>query len=261
MTMRGTLLAMAAILWIAAPPSATAADELSDSPLREVIVEHLQQHPEASLEQLIAFANASLGRYGLDFEVYMAYRPPDGRLVLDAGSRQVTASMHELVDEGPCGEHWFTIPVRRVDRDSIEVVLEGETLSVRRPPDLKFDQMKILAGDQQRVIKEIDVSYGSRPDGVLADGSAVILYFGVGGEFGPWWERVRAAHPNITAPGPFLLLQVAPEGIEFVTDIGLYAGEPAENVKDVPGKAENPYLQRDRFPRSGLVVEYLAPCT
>jgi len=256
------LLCVAIALCIGSPRMAAADDELPLSPLRDLIVAHIKAHPDATLAEVAAFANARLSENGVDYELAIYDRvPPDRTVVFEAGSRRLLSRTPEEVGIGPCGEFRVTVPAVRVGLDSIDLVSGGQRLTVPRPAGLEGESMTVYSADQKTAINRIDVPWPTFPRGVLPDGSAVIIDFGLGEEVAAWWQRVRATNPQITLDYGDLLLQVGVDGLRFVEDVGRYGDEPIESITDFPNPSKDSYRHRDRFPRSGLVVEYESPCT
>ena len=255
-------LCIAVSLCVALPRMATADDVLGSSPLHSLIVDYIRAHPDATLPEVAAYANAHLPENGLDYELAIYDRvPPDRTVVFEAGSRRLLAHTPDEVDIGPCGEFWVTVPAVRAGPDSLDLVHKAERLTVPRPAGLEGESMTVYSADQKTLLSRIDVPWSVFPRGVLPDGSAVIIDFGLGKEVAAWWQGVRAANPQIKLEGGDLLLQVGADGLRFIEDAGAYAEEPAETITDFPNPTKDSYLFRDRFPSSGLVVEYHTPCT
>lgn len=248
--------------FVASAGGTTADDLLGSSPLRTLSVDYIRAHPDAALAEVAAFANARLPENGINYELAIYDRvPPNRTVVFEAGSRRLLSHTPEEVDIGPCGEFRVTVPAVRAGPDSIDLVHRGQRLTVPWPAGLEGEFMTVYSADQQTVLGRIDVPWPVFPRAVLPDGSAVFINFGLGQEAAEWWRRVRAANPQIKRDYSHLLLQVGADGLRFVEDVGRYLDEPVEGVTDFPNPSKDSYLFRDRFPRSGLVVEYHTPCT
>ena len=237
---------------------AVADEELKPSPLRDLIVDYIKFHPDASLAEVAAFANARLPENGIDYEFAIG-----GELmtkssmllpnVFEAGSRRLLSGGG--VDLGDCGILVSTVPaVLRARPDAIDLVHRGEILTVLRPDGVLIETMTIYSADQQTILGRIEAPWRASPRGVLPDGSGVILEFSLRNGVFKWWQRVRAANAQITRYDSYLLLQVDAQGVEFIGDPDRYGDERAERVADFHS---NGFCRdRVRFPGSGLVVEY-----
>jgi hypothetical protein len=256
-------LCIAVSLCVALPRMAAADDVLGSSPLHSLIVDYIKAHPDATLAEVAAFANARLPENGVDYELAIYDRvPPDRTVVFEAGARRLLSRTPEEVDIGPCGEFWVTVPALRAGPDSLDLVHKAERLTVPRPAGLENESMTFYSADQKTALSRIDVPWSAFPRGVLQDGSGVIIDFGLGDEAAAWWQHVRAANPQITPPDySHLLLRVGADGLRFIDDASRYGDEPVESIADFPNPSNDSYRHRDRFPNSGLVVEYESPCT
>jgi hypothetical protein len=236
-------------------------DSLELSPVRDLIADFVRTYPDATLEDAAAFANARAAEYGVNYEFFMLEEPPARTVVLRSGTRRLLAVTPADVDLGACGEFWATLPAVRSGDDRIEIMHQGERISVARPADLLIESMTIFSADGQTVVERIDLPWWSWPLRVLPDGHGIILAFPLGEEAGAWWQRVRAAHTQIWEPYPHLRAQISADGVRFLGDPSAYVNESIERIDDFRGRLEDSYLHRDRFLNSGFVVEYHTPCT
>jgi len=254
-------LCIAVSLCVALPRMAAADDVLESSPLRSLIVGYIKAHPDAALAEVAVFANARLPENGIDYELAIYDRvPPNRTVVFEAGSRRLLSRTPDDVDIGPCGEFWVTVPAVRAGPDSIDIIYQAKRLTVPRPTEVEAESMTVYSADQQTVLSRADVPWSVFPRGVLPDGGGVIIEFGLAEGVAAWWQRVREANPQIKREHAHLLLQVAADGVRFIEDAGRYGDEPVESISDFPNPSNDSYRHRDRFPNSGLVVEYESPC-
>jgi hypothetical protein len=234
---------------------------LHESPFGTTLVEFVASHPELTLSDVAAFANARLAEHGISYQFYVTHDPPGKQLVLAGGQRRFVAKMVEDSETGPCGEHWLPIPAVRVDEESIDIVYDGKKTTVARPVDLLLDRVTVFSADRRTTLLDVHVPWQMYPDGITADGSAVLVYYSLGQEGDAWWVNVRAKHPEITNSYPMLVLTIGKAGLKFTSDPQLYAYQPTEEVKEPADQDRGGYFHRLRFKGSGLVMEFDAPCT
>lgn len=233
---------------------------VEQSPLRALVRGYVKLHPDATLEEVAAFANEWLPVLGLNYEFVMFEAPPNRTVTLEADSGSIVIELPDEIDRGPCGELWATAAAVHSSPESIDLILRTEKLTVPRPADLLLDSMTIYSADQQTVLTRIDMPWSDTPHAVLPDGRGVVIDFKLFDGFDDWWKRVTAAHRQITRRYPSLLIEVDAEGVRFVTDPARYADEPIEDIDEFPGSDEFVDRHRWRYLRSGLVVEFDMPC-
>lgn len=268
LTNRGNGIAalLLSVFWATVPPNAALpqsgdGDEILEvSPIDDLIIDYVATRPDATLEEVAAFANARLPEYGLNHDFYKTEVPPDRTVVLQAGTRRLLRTTPADIDTGGCGQYWVTLPAVRSSDESIDIIHRGERLTVPRPADLYIEWVTIYDADQKRMLNRFDVfGYLSSPLGVLPDGRGLILSFPLDDEASPWWQRVRATHPHILESNAHLRVQIDADGVEFVGDPSGYADQPSEEIDDFDKRGLSDVF-RTRFFDTGLVIEYSPPC-
>lgn len=258
-------LALAGLVITAGPAVAQHEEVLQESSFDTVLAEYVTSHPGASLSDVASFASARVLEHGLDYVFDLAGGSSGEKLVLEAGERRLVAAIPNQGELGACGEHWLSIPAVHADVHSIEVVFNGERITVQRPEYLHLNSMVVYTPDQETVITKVDVPWQTLPFGVSRDGNAVLISYALPEETLPWWSEIRKRYPQITLSSPLLLLAVDTSGTHFNGDPDLYvdpyANNLTEQVTGFTGEKASGYLRRVRFKSSGLVVEYQGPCT
>ena len=246
----GALAALAALSF----PAAAAGPALSASPLGEDVTKFVIEHPQATLKEVVDFANRREQEVGMNFQFDSR---TDGKTVsLDAGGRQLSA---EVSDEGACGERFVTVPAVRVTTSRIEMPGAGRPVVAQRPPSLRLDKMWVLTQDLKTVLAETEVPNQTWPHGVTS-GGAVLLELPLGGGAGEWWARLQSKSKYFQGDTPYLLFEMAGGAPHFTDDERTYQpdSEPVANAPTDPKNAYSTYL---KFKSTHLVVRFSAPCT
>jgi hypothetical protein len=239
---------------------------VSRSALRQAVLAFITAQPDATLQEVAAFANAGIGRLGLTymFDYSAAKEPLPDALWLEG--EEVTLLLRLRDDpisegSGPCGEVWAPLPVTDVRKDTLTVAHWRDAYRVARPRGLVLDEMKIWSSDRARLLATVEVPWQTIPFGVTPDGRGVLVYDPLYEQGSQWWRSVKNAHPDIVGDTPFLLLAVSEEGFRYVGDPALYAPHAAEQLTDQPHDPDNAYLGYTEFLNPHVIVEYTAPCT
>lgn len=231
------------------------------SPLDQRIGAFIATHPQAKLDEVAAFANAELAKYGLAYQ-FDDFAAESGILRLEGEDRTFVIDYGDELDGGPCGEWFVAVPAVAVGRTWIDLMQGGRVWRVARPETLALDAMTVLTADQSAVTATIEVPWQSVPAGVSADGSGVVLrdHLDEQAPVQAWWDGLRAADPAIASAYPFLPLIVTEEALRYAADPALLH-EPASKGAVAVESSENAYLRQEEFSAPNFVVEYSEPCS
>jgi hypothetical protein len=239
---------------------------LEASALKDAILNLVTVQPEATLQQVAAFANAGIARFGLTYQFVLSVPETTvpGSIWLDGESATYALRLRDdpiTEPAGPCGEVWAPLPVTEVRADSLVVVHWRGAERVARPEQLWLDEMKIWSADLTTLLATVEVPWQTIPFGVTPDGRGILVYQPLYEEASDWWRRIKATHPDIPGDTPFLLLAVSEDGFRYVDDSALYVLPRSKRRTDLPGDPHNAYLGYEEFLDPHVVVEYSAPCT
>jgi hypothetical protein len=241
-------------------PADAAETEVEDVDLMVPLAEFVEQHPQASLAEVAARANALLAKFGLLYRFDDFGEADSVRL---AGTERDFVFRYDPVgDGGPCGESFVELPAVRVTREWIDLAQQERIWRVARPETLYLDAMTVLTADQSAVTATVEVPWQTTPSGVTADGRGVVVrhYFWNQGAAKEWWAAQRKSDPAIRAELPFLPLIVTEESIRYADDPALLR-DPSANEPEGAESSENAYLRQQEFLQPHFFVEYNEPCT
>lgn len=255
----------ALLLGVGGSPAVAGDEFIEHSPLRKLIIEYISADASKGTEEVAAYANERLPQVGINYIFHIYDQPANRTLVLNAGPRRLLYRTPDLLDSGPCDQIWIVLPAIRSTDQWIDIVHGKEPVRIQRPTDLYGSTYTIYSSDQRTVLNRLDIpDHFSTPRAVLPDGHGVLVEFESPEDneaMRSWWKNVQAAHREITDTHPHLRLQVASEGIQFIGDPAAYVDEATESISDFPNSTNRDALFRERFLRTGLVVEYYLPCS
>ena len=145
-----------------------------------------------------------------------------------------------------CGECNFTIPLMRMTKQELLVVLEGKQYPVKRSRIFSFKKMDLVDQSFKKILRTWEVPIDSSPSGISPDGTK--LYVDLYDEGEGLSDR--------------LLLEVSASGVRFAPRNVLKAQKSRE-VKKPPINARSTDRMFTRFQvgNKSYIVRYDAPCT
>jgi hypothetical protein len=235
-------------------------------------------HHGASAEEITAYANSALQKYGYIYKFHSCDFIDSKKLEpLNPGHDPSVNSIYSLpfdlarggmrafkihvADVGPCSYCFALIPALSLSARSVLAVLDGKKYLLKRPVEFRLEEIELVDETMKRVIRKWEVPNETYPIGVSADGRTLYLpveFTESDHDLNAWLQGGQGKKSY-----PSSVLAISPTGFRFEVAAKALVDQNFEETRDIPASPDSNGLSFKlvRVKGKTYVIRYPGVCT